>query len=333
MSKATHISEMVKFHFGSAIFCTDGESGILAHVIFDAETRRMTHIGVKQGRFFGRVAHVPFESVIKATGEGVTLNVKRAEVAAPGSDVSGGVPFDNKSSVERTGSAAKGTLKLVATQPVSGELAYIVAHNLRAGQDAFLHAEYVNALAKDHITVTISDDALKALPPYRPDDVLKQEVEAILFDLTPMHVDLKGINIRVLDGVLYLDGNISSSLRADTARDQVYGVQGLLEVKSNLVGDDQLAADLARALGQDSRMRDLPIGVYPKLGAVRLSGAVHTAAQEAAAEELARKFPGVRSVTSDLVVNPNVDILHVMSAPEGGEAQDLIPGKYTRHTQ
>jgi osmotically-inducible protein OsmY len=148
-----------------------------------------------------------------------------------------------------------------------------------------------------------------------------------------MHIDLKGIKIRVLDGVLYLDGNISSSLRADMARDQVYGVEGLLEVKNSLVGDDTLAADLARTLGQDPRTRDLPIGVYPKLGAVRLSGAVHTAQQKAAAEEIARKFPGVRSVSSDLLVDPTSDMLRVMSSSEGGETEDIIPGKYIRHTQ
>jgi osmotically-inducible protein OsmY len=332
MSKAIRISEMAKFHFGTTIFCSDGEGGNLANVTFDAVTRRMTQIGAKQGRLFGKTGYLPFESVIKATGEGVTVRAKRAELAAA-NDALSGVAFDSKSIIECAGSSTKGTLKLVATQPESGELAYIVAHNLRAGQDILLRAEYVTDMGDDRIIVTISDVALDALQPYRSDVVLQQEVESILFDLTPMHIDLKGITIRVLDGVLYLDGNISSSLRADIARDQVYGVQGLLEIKSNLVGDDQLAADLARALGQDPRTRDLPIGVYPKLGVVRLSGAVHTGQQKAAAQEIARKFPGVRSVINDLVVDPNSDMLHVMSAPEGGEAQDKIPGRYVRHTQ
>jgi osmotically-inducible protein OsmY len=333
MSKATPISEMAKFHFGNTIFCSDGEGGTLVNVTFDSTTRRMTYIGAKQGRLFGRTGYLPFESVIKATGEGVTVRAKRAELAAAGDAPLAGVAFDSKSVVECTGSSAKGTLKLVATQPGSGELAYIVVHNLRVGQDAFLQAEYVTSMENDHIAVTISDDALNALPPYRSDAILQQEVESILFDLTPMHVDLKGITIRVLDGVLYLDGNISSSLRADIARDQVYGVEGLLEIKSSLVGDDRLAADLARALGQDTRTRDLPIGVYPKLGVVRLSGAVHTGQQKTAAEEIARKFPGVRSVINDLVVDPKSDMLHVMSAPEGGETQDKVPGRYVRHTQ
>jgi osmotically-inducible protein OsmY len=333
MSKATRISEMAKFHFGNTIFCVDGEDGILANMIFDVAARHVTHIGVKRGRFFGKIGYLPFESMISATGEGVTVRAKRAEPAAAEDAPSGAVALDSKSVVERAGSSAKGTLKLIATQPESGELAYIVAHNVRAGQDTLLKAEYVTDLANDRISITISDAALNALPPYRSDAVLQQEVESILFDIASMHVDLKGINIRVLDSVLYLDGNISSSLRADIARDQVYGVQGLLEIKSNLVGDDQLAADLALALGQDPRTRDLPIGVYPKLGVARLSGAVHNQQQKAAAEEIARNFKGVRSVINDLVVDPGTDMLHVMSAPEGGETQDKIPGRYTRHTQ
>lgn len=333
MSKATAISEMAKFHFGNTIFCTDGEGGVLANVTFDAAARRMTHLGAKQGRFFGKMGYLPFESVIEATGEGITVTAKRAELAAATFAPTSGITLDNKSVVERAGSSGKGTLKLVATQPGSGELVYIVAHNLRPGQDTLLGAAFVTSMEKDLVSVSISDDALNALPPYRTDVELQQEVESILFDLTPMHVDLKGITIRVLDGVLYLDGNISSSLRADIAQDQVYGVQGLLEIKNTLIGDDQLAADLARELGQDPRTRDLPIGVYPKLGVVRLSGAVHTVQQKAAAEEIARKFPGVRSVINDLLVDPKTDMLHVMSAPEGGEAEDKIPGKYIRHTQ
>lgn len=332
MSKATAISEMAKFHFGNTIFCSDGEGGVLATVTFDSAARRLIALEAKQGRFFSKTGYVSFEQVIKATGEGITVRATRAELLA-GNAPSSGVTLDSKSVVERAGSAAKGTLMLVATQPGSGELAYIVAHNLRPGQDTLLRAEYVTGIEQGRIAVTISDEALNALPPYRSDAELQQEVESILFDLTPMHIDLKGMTIRVLDSVLYLDGNISSSLRADIAQDQVYGVQGLLEIKNNLVGDDQLAADLARALGQDPRTRDLPIGVYPKLGAVRLSGAVHTAGQKAAAEEIARQFPGVRSVETNLIVDPATGMLHVMSAPEGGEAEDKVPGKYIRHTQ
>ena len=66
---------------------------------------------------------------------------------------------------------------------------------------------------------------------------------------------------------------------------------------------------------------------------VRLSGAVHTGQQKAAAGEIAQNFPGVRSVINDLIVDPSADILHMMSGAEGGEAIDKVPGKYVRHTK
>ena len=333
MSKTTLISEMQKFHFGSKVFFADGEDGILLHVIFDPATRRLTHISVKQGRFFGKIVHLPYGTVENATGDGVTLSINRDDVAAVSSVNVEGALLDNKSVVENTASTARGTLMMVAVHPENGELAYLVIHHLRPGQNTLLPQKFVTDIGTGYVKVNIPDTILNELPPYRPDAVLQQEVEAILFDLTPLHVDLKGITVRVLDSVLYLDGNISSSLRGDIASDQVLGVPGLLEIKNNLVGDDRLAADLAMALGSDPRTRDLPIGVYPRLGVVRLSGAVHNTQQKASAEEIAKGFPGVRSVFNDLVVDPKADILHVMSPSEGGEAEDKIPGKYIRHTK
>lgn len=333
MQQTALISEMLKFHFSSKIFCSDGEDGILAQVIFNPATRRLTHIGTRQNRLFGKTVYFPFENVVNATGEGVTLTVKRADVATASRTEAGGAVLDGKSVVELANAAHKGTLMLVAVHPESGELAYLVAHHVRPGQDSLFLASYVTALATGQVMVNIAEATLQALPPYRPDDVLQQEVESILFDLTPMHVDLKAIKVRVLDSVLYLDGNISSTLRKDIVSDQVLGVAGLLEIKNNLFADDTLAADLARALGQDQRTRDLPIGVYPRLGVVRLSGAVHSSQQKAAAGEIAKNFVGVRSVINDLIVDPKADMLNVMSAPEGGETRDKVPGKYVRHTK
>jgi osmotically-inducible protein OsmY len=290
-------------------------------------------VGIKQGRLFGRSAYATFEQVVSASSDGVTLDIGRGELATGAATAQTGAHLGGRSVVERAGASTNGVLKLVAVHPHSGELAYIVAHNIRPGQDVMLRAEYITALASEHVTVTIADEVLASFPPYRPDDELQQDVEAVLFDITPMHIDLKGVKARVLDGVLYLDGNISSSLRSDIAQDQVYGVMGLLEIKNNLVADDTLAADIALALGQDPRTRELPIGVYPRLGEVRLSGAVHNAQQITAAEEIARKFPGVRSVINNLVVDPRADLLRVMSPAEGGESEDKVPGKYIRHTQ
>ncbi len=329
------ILETQKFHFGSKIICSDGEEGTLAQVGFDATARRITHIGIRQGRFFGKTTYLPYATVTNATGEGVTLSISGADVLAASKNAPNAVLLDNKSVVEVSGQSAtgKGSLLLVAVQPESGIIAYIVGHHLHPGQDTMLTEEYITNITADRITATVPGATFQTLPAYRADADLQQEVERVLFDLTALHVDYKGMSIRVLDGVLHLDGNISSSLRGDVVQDQASGVQGLLGIQNNLIGDDTLAADLASALGRDERTHDLPIGVYPKLGVIRLGGAVHTPQQKAAAEEIARSFPHVRGVSNTLVVNANADSIHVMSPAEGGEATDLIPGKYIRHTK
>jgi osmotically-inducible protein OsmY/sporulation protein YlmC with PRC-barrel domain len=326
------ISEMQKFHFGSKVMCSDGEVGSLAHVVFDAASRHLTHLEVKEGYLFGKTFDLPYDTVVEATGDGVILRFTRTELAAASVVAVGGAVLNHRSLVEYTGSGDKGTLLLIAVHPENGALAYLVVHHLRPERDILLLEQYVTGIASGHVTVTLPDVILNELPLYRPDDELQQEVERVLFDLTFLHIDLKGITIRVLDGVLYLDGNISSQLRVDIVEDQVQGVPGLLEIKNHLVGDDLLAARVAMALARDSRTYDLPIGVYPRLGEVRLSGAVHTSQQKAAAEEIVRGFPHVRSVINNLVVDPRAELLLVM-LPTGVEAEDKVPGKYIRHTQ
>ncbi|HTK10110.1 MAG TPA: BON domain-containing protein [Ktedonobacteraceae bacterium] len=333
MEKSTLISEMHKFQFGGKVICTDGEDGTLTHVVFDAAAKRLSAIGVKYGRFIGKTVYVPVATITEAASSGINLNISRAELEKSSSAASGGVLLDSRSSVQMASGQARGGLLLVAVHPETWELGYIVVHNLRPGQDTLLVQEYVVKLENGQIFVSVPEATLQTLQPYRSDAELQREVEDILFDLTPLHVEFTGMNVRVLDSVLYLDGNISSSLRGDIVRNQAAGVSGLLEIKNRLVGDDQLAGDLAMVLAHDPRTRNLPIGVYPRLGEVRLSGAVHTVTQKKVAEEIASTFPGVRAVVNDLQVNAKTDMLSVMSPAEGGRATDLVPGAYIRHTK
>jgi len=241
--------------------------------------------------------------------------------------------LDSRSTVVNAATSARGTLILIAIYPGSEELAYIVAHHLRPGHDTLLSGDTVIRIDANQITLSIPDTTLQTLPPYRTDEEVQEDVERVIFQLTPLHVDLQGMTMRVIDSVLYLDGNVSSSLRGEIVADQAVGIQGLLEVKNGLIGDDVLASNVALALGHDPQTRDLPIGVYPHLGIVRLSGAIHNDLQKDAAEEITKSVPGVRSVENDLVVRPESELLFVMAPAASGEAQDLVPGRYVRHTK
>src|SRR5437660_5529628 len=204
MDRTVLISGMHKFHFGRKIFCSDGEDGVLTHVGFDPATRRLISLGVRQGRLFGKTVFLPFTSVVTASGDGIRLNITRAALAEASTAVSEGVWLDNRSVVKNS-DGAKGGLLIVAVHPESGELAYSVARHLRPGRDTLIRREMVTALGTGQVSVSVSKDVLETLPPYRPDSELQQEVEKILFDLAPLHIDFKGIAVRVLDCVLYLD--------------------------------------------------------------------------------------------------------------------------------
>ncbi len=333
MQKASSIAEMLKFYFGRKVFCSDGEEGFLVNTVFDRDLYRLSFIGVRIGRFLGKTVYVPFDAIAGASGERVALTISRAELAQAGTTVPGGALVDGRAVVRLKETGKQGTLLLVATQPGTGELAYIVARRLRPNMDTFIRRDYVTQIDPARFTVSISEQELEALPPYRSDEELQREVEEVLYEVGPLHVDYRGMTIRVLDSVLYLEGNISSSLRSDIVRSQASGVPGLLDIEDHLVGDDTLAGAVAEALSRDPRTKGLPIGVYPKLGAVRISGAVHNGQQREAAGEIAAKVPGVRSVINDLIVDPKATILNVMASAEGGEATDVVPGKYIRHTK
>ncbi|TMC22406.1 MAG: BON domain-containing protein [Chloroflexi bacterium] len=332
MKTMTNISQMRKFYFGGKIFCTDGEVGSLAHVVFHSSTRRMTHLGMKPHHLFGKTIDLPYDAVAEATGEGIRLSITYEELMAISKVGVEGTVLDHRTLLERIGSKDKGMLLLIALHPENGVLAYLVVRHLHPGHDILLQEQYVKTIASRQVIVALSDATLSVLPPYRPDQELQQEVERVLFELTPLHLDIRGFTVHVLDSVVYLDGNISSQLRADIVENQILSVPGLLEIKNHLLGDDRLAADLAMALAQDPRIRDLPLGIYPRLGVVRLGGAVHTKQQLAAVEEVVAKYPGVRSVINDLTVDPNADLLPVL-LPTGMENEDKVPGKYVRHTK
>ena len=121
-----------------------------------------------------------------------------------------------------------------------------------------------------------------------------------------------------------LTGTYPSSLRKDIVEDQAMGGQGLEEIKNELPGAIHLRAAWRWHWAATYRTRDLPIGVYPRLGNVRLSGFVQNAQQKAAAEESARHFPGREPTRNDA---------SRLVRGFGGQGDDLIPGKSIRPAQ
>ncbi len=96
MKQMASISTMFKFHFGTRILCSDGDEGFLTSIGFDAAAQHMTYIGVRQGRFFGKISYLPFQTVSSATSDNVTLTISRADVEAAPKAMPAAIFFDTK---------------------------------------------------------------------------------------------------------------------------------------------------------------------------------------------------------------------------------------------
>lgn len=88
------------------------------------------------------------------------------------------------------------------------------------------------------------------------------------------------------------------------------------------IDDAALTAKVKSQMIADGRVSPTRVNVDTAGGVVTLKGIVPTAAEKAAAEEIARKVEGVKSVTSQLTVDPNA----VGGVPTGQEVRDKAAG-------
>ena len=72
---------MQEIHLDAKVVCTDGECGRLSHVIIDENSKKVTHLAVKNSNPLASHQYlVPIESVTEGTPESIQLSCKRIEV-------------------------------------------------------------------------------------------------------------------------------------------------------------------------------------------------------------------------------------------------------------
>ncbi len=136
------------------------------------------------------------------------------------------------------------------------------------------------------------------------DEELITAVRDALNQYTPIHIWGDGIQIDARAGTVTLAGVTRSRSSKETAERIARSVKGVSMVQNHLVVDPDVELAIAQALAADPRTQGgfpgILIGVV--FGVTFLKGTVPTAEMKAAAEEIARKIPGVRSVSNELAV-------------------------------
>jgi uncharacterized protein YrrD len=69
----------MNIRIGAHVEASDGRAGDVSRIVVEAGTRRLTHVVVKDSRFFGTERLVPIEDVSDATSDKVALRVSHAQ--------------------------------------------------------------------------------------------------------------------------------------------------------------------------------------------------------------------------------------------------------------
>lgn len=137
---------------------------------------------------------------------------------------------------------------------------------------------------------------------------------------TPIHIWGDGVQIDAHAGTVVLSGVVRSRSAKETAERIAGKVKGVSAVDNRLVVDPDVELAVAQALAADPRTR----GAFPGIlvgvvfGVTYLKGSVPTAEMKSAAEEIARKIPGVKFVSNELGITQDVKAAPgkpVMAAP------------------
>src|SRR3990172_6533050 len=96
----------------------------------------------------------------------------------------------------------------------------------------------------------MTDHGKSLSPTQKTDAAIKESVyNALWNDNVLRALEYYEIDVHVKNGVVYLYGHIVGSSSQSRIRNAIQGIPGIVEIKNNLVLDDMLTREVARALG------------------------------------------------------------------------------------
>jgi uncharacterized protein YrrD len=211
-----------------------------------------------------------------------------------------------------------GSVDRVLLDPESGRVTHFV---VRRGQflprHTIIPVDWTSEITPEIIRLAVDRAQLAALPEYRSDDEIAEDVLEALKCYPPIRRILHGtpryepifsaydedtVRVAVLDGVVTLEGNVQTSGHATMAARLAQQVPEVRGVRNLLVADDDLEIEVAGALGREERTRGVRAQVESFLGTITLAGQAPNEEARSAAEEIASQVRGVRNVVNKLRV-------------------------------
>ena len=308
---------------GSPVTATDGDYGRLQQLLVDPGQKQVVGLLVQPHGWLPYHPVVVPENVIADASENeVRLNINREQVEAlpeylPHSElvVDGrNDEADDELFLIRAGQRvfcekeSAGWVALILIDPDGRVKGFVLHTGHLVGRHLIVPITWVRELDRDHVYLSVEKRNLEGLPDYGLDDALAAEVEAVLWsDEILRNTDYDEIGVSVEDGIVRLQGHVSTWRNKTRAEEAAYSVVGVLGVENELVVDDDLVIRVAQAFGSDERTRFNQISVGAQHGFITLNGHVDSLDLREAAEVIAASVPQGRGVINAIQA-PNVVI-------------------------
>ncbi len=284
---------------GSPVKFQDRWLGRLTSLDIDEDWEVLNATVTRRFLLWQSVAKLPFALASEWSDDFVAFDCTSAQafrhemppVAAPARPLSAETP------VSAPGAKLAGAL-VSRTDRRAREL--LIAHGI-VGQKRRVP---VDQLAFEDKTLTVAVQAEK-LPAYVDDSALRRHVRGALAAdrlLTPD--DRRAMAVEVSTGAVTLTGNVRSRSAAERAALVARAVEGVVDVRDDLVDDPELEQAVGTALGRAGLQRIAAVYTRSNLGDVTLFGEAHSPAAADEVVHAVSQLKGVRQVESRLRVQP-----------------------------
>lgn len=316
--------DIKKYRLGTVVIASDGEAGTISHIIVQPGQRVVTHLGVKLNRGPGGTSkQVPLDRVSTASADETHLTITREALLQAMPDLGGNQTTLSRSTSVSVDGKSSGSLTQVTTDATTNKL-YRFGAKGGIGSETLIDAAWLTDVDQGGRSLGFRVPAGAAPVAYRADTDLLEDARAALWNYARLRVDMRAVDIQVVDGEVWLRGHVSSTLNRRVMEELLEGLDGLIAVHNELVADNELAVTVARALSANPATHGQRIGVYPNLGKVYLRGVALTPEVSATATKIAAEISGTDEVVNDLAISAKGTFIPQLAPVTGNE--DIVPG-------
>ncbi|HKD74959.1 MAG TPA: BON domain-containing protein [Ktedonobacterales bacterium] len=317
---ATSSVDVLKFRFGTVVIASDGEAGNVAYVAVQPGQRAVTHVGVKLPG--GHTVAVPLDRVTEGASHELRVTLTREGLLQAMQPASAEATLLSRNTQVNAGKL-RGSLTQVSMTTQTQQVRHLTVKPGLGGEQ-LLSANWITEISDDGKAINVAIPAGVEPAPYRSDTDLHDEAHDRLWNYARLRVDLRTVEIRAIDGEIWLRGFVSSTLNRRIITELLTDLKGLTAIHNDLVADNELAVTIARALSQDPRTHSEHIGVYPSLGTVFLRGLANTETVRDVATQIAATVAPNAKVVNQIAAGRAGSYIPMLAPVTGTE--DIVPG-------